>query len=411
MHIVYPRCCGLDVHKASVSACILITEPAQTQRYRRRFATMTGDILSLGDWLSENGVTHLAMESTGVYWKPIWNLLEGRVEMLLVNAQHIKAVPGRKTDLKDCEWIAELLQHGLLRGSFVPPPPIQELRDLNRNRAILVQQRATVSNRIEKVLEDANIKLASVASHVLGQSGRAMLQAMADGEVDPEKLAGMARAKLRNKIPELRLALRGRFEERHRFQVKELLDQLHFLDARIAEFGQQIEQRSRPFAEKIARLMTIPGVDEITASSLLAEIGDNMTQFPSAGHLASWAGLCPGNNESAGKHYSGKTRKGDAWLRRVLCQAAWAASHTKNTYLAALYRRLASKKGKQRAIVAVGHSILVAAYHMLKRNENYQEAGGDYFDRVNPDSLRRYLVRRLERLGHRVALLPATPAG
>jgi transposase len=372
---------------------------------------MTRDILSLGDWLSENGVTHLAMESTGVYWKPIWNLLEGRVKMLLVNAQHIKAVPGRKTDLKDCEWIAELLQHGLLRGSFVPPPPIQELRDLNRNRAILVQQRATVSNRIEKVLEDANIKLASVASHVLGQSGRAMLQAMADGEVDPEKLAGMARAKLRNKIPELRLALRGRFEERHRFQVKELLDQLHFLDTRIGEFGQQIEQRSRPFGEKIARLMTIPGVDEITASSVLAEIGDNMAQFPSAGHLASWAGLCPGNNESAGKHYSGKTRKGNAWPRRVLCQAAWAASHTKDTYLGALYRRLASKKGKQRAIVAVGHSILVAAYYMLSRNQDYQEAGGDYFDRVNPDSLRRYLVRRLERLGHRVALLPATPTG
>lgn len=411
MHVVYPRCCGLDVHKASVSACILISEPTGTQRQLRRFTTMTGDVLALGDWLAEHGVTHLAMESTGVYWKPIWNLLEGRVEMLLVNAQHIKAVPGRKTDLKDCEWIAELLQHGLLRGSFVPPGPIQELRDLNRNRAILVQQRATVSNRIEKVLEDANIKLSSVASHVLGQSGRAMLQAMADGTVDPEKLAAMARARLRKKIPELRLALRGRFEERHRFQLKELLEQLHFLDARIAEFGQQIEQRSQPFEEEICRLMSIPGVDRISASSLLAEIGDEMKQFPSAGHLASWAGLCPGNNESAGKHYSGKTRKGNAWLRRVLCQVAWAASHTKNTYLAALYQRLAVKRGKQRAIVAVGHSILVAAYHMLNRNQDYYEVGGDYFDRVNPDSLRRYLVKRLERLGHRVTLLPATITG
>jgi transposase len=268
-----------------------------------------------------------------------------------------------------------------------------------------------VSNRIEKVLEDANIKLASVASHVLGQSGRTMLQAMADGTVDPEKLAAMARAKLRNKIPELRLALRGRFEERHRFQLKELLEQLHFLDARIAEFGQQIEQRSRPFEEKICRLMSIPGVDRITASSLLAEIGDDMKQFPSAGHLASWAGLCPGNNESAGKHYSGKTRKGNAWLRRVLCQAAWAASHTKNTYLAALYHRLAVKRGKRRAIVALGHSILVAAYHMLNRNQDYHEVGGDYFDRVNPASLRRYLVKRLERLGHRVTLEPATVTG
>jgi transposase len=347
------------------------------------------------------------MESTGVYWKPIWNLLEGHFELLLVNAQHIKTVPGRKTDAKDCEWIAELLQHGLLRGSFVPPEPIRELRDLNRNRTILVQQRATVSNRIEKVLEDANIKLASVASHVLGQSGRTMLQAMVHGILDPAKLAEMAKAKLRNKIPELRLAFEGRFEERHRFQMQELLDQMHFLDDKVAEFAQQIEQRSQPWDEQIQRLMTIPGVDRITASSLIAEIGSDMDQFPTAQHLASWAGICPGNKESAGKHYSGKTRKGSRWLRRVLCQAAWAASHTRNTYLAAQFRRIAAKRGKQRGIVAIGHSILIAAYYILKRNEDYREAGGNYFEQVNPAALQHYLVKRLERLGHKVTLQPA----
>jgi transposase len=326
---------------------------------------------------------------------------------MLVNAQHIKTVPGRKTDIKDCEWIAELLQHGLLQGSFVPSEPIRELRDLNRNRAILVQQRATVSNRIEKVLEDANIKLASVASHVLGQSGRTMLQAMVDGITEPAKLADMARAKLRNKIPELRLAFEGRFEERHRFQMEELLDQLKFLDATIAEFAQKIEERSQPLQDKIDLLMTIPGIDRITASSVIAEIGGDMNQFPTAQHLASWAGICPGNKESAGKQYSGKTRKGSRWLRRILCQAAWAASHTKNTYLAAQFRRIAAKRGKQRAIVAVAHSILVAAFYILKRNEPYREAGGNYFEQVNPTALRRYLIKRLERLGHKVILEPA----
>jgi transposase len=373
----------------------------------RRFGTMTRDLVELAGWLSGHGVTQLAMESTGVYWKPIWNLLEGHFELLLVNAQHIKTVPGRKTDAKDCEWIAELLQHGLLRGSFVPPEPIRELRDLNRNRTILVQQRATVSNRIEKVLEDANIKLASVASHVLGQSGRTMLQAMVHGILDPAKLAEMAKAKLRNKIPELRLAFEGRFEERHRFQMQELLDQMHFLDDKVAEFAQQIEQRSQPWDEQIQRLMTIPGVDRITASSLIAEIGSDMDQFPTAQHLASWAGICPGNKESAGKHYSGKTRKGSRWLRRVLCQAAWAASHTRNTYLAAQFRRIAAKRGKQRGIVAIGHSILIAAYYILKRNEDYREAGGNYFEQVNPAALQHYLVKRLERLGHKVTLQPA----
>src|ERR1035437_8741969 len=411
MDVLYSRCCGLDVHKASVSACILIHGPGGKERHLCRFGTMTQDIAELAQWLAAHGVTNLAMESTGVYWKPIWNLLEDQFELTLVNAQHIKMVPGRKTDIKDCEWIAELLQHGLLKGSFVPPEQVRELRDLNRNRAIIMQQRAAVSNRIEKVLEDANIKLASVASHVLGQSGLSMLRARVDGATEPERLAEMARAKLRNKIPELRLALSGHFEERHRFQMRELLDQRAFLDVKVAEFDQQIMERSLPFQDKIELLMTIPGVDQITANSMIAEIGADMTQFPTAQHLASWAGICPGNNESAGRQYGGKTRKGSRWLRRDLCQAAWAASHTKKTYLAAQFRRVAAKRGKQRAIVAVAHSIVVAAFYILKRNEVYREAGGDYFERANPAGLQRYLVRRLERLlGHKVVLAPANAA-
>jgi transposase len=273
-----------------------------------------------------------------------------------------------------------------------------------------VQQRATVSSRIEKVLEDANIKLASVASHVLGQSGRTMLQAMVDGVSDPSQLADMARAKLRNKIPELRLAFEGRFVEKHRFQMEQLLDQLHFLDATVAEFEEKIEVCNRPFQHRINLLATIPGVDWITASSLIAEIGGDVNQFPTAQHLASWAGICPGKEESAGKRYSGKTRKGSRWLRRVLCQAAWAASHTKNTYLAAQFRRLAARGGKQHAIVAVAHSILVAAFYILQRNEHYREAGGNYFEQKDPTAVRRYLVKRLERLGHRVILEPAIAA-
>ena len=410
MHVVYPRCCGLDVHKASISACILVHGPGGKERYLRRFGTMTANIAELAGWLAAHGAVNLALESTGVYWKPIWNLLEDQFKLTLVNAQHIKTVPGRKTDMKDCEWIAELLQHGLLRGSFVPPEYVRELRDLNRNRTILMQQRAAVSNRIEKVLEDANIKLASVASHVLGQSGRSMLKAMVDGISEPVRLAEMARAKLRNKIPQLQLAFNGRFEERHRFQMRILLDQLAFLDTKVAEFDQQIEGRSQTFRDKIELLLTIPGVDRITANSMIAEIGADMNQFPTAQHLASWAGICPGNNESAGKQYGGKTRKGSRWLRRVLCQAAWAASHTKKTYLAAQFRRLAAKRGKQRAIVAIAHSIVVAAFYILKRNEPYREAGGDYFERANPAALQRYLVRRLERLGHKVVLEPASTA-
>jgi transposase len=409
MEVLYPICCGLDVHKASITACVLIASCKAKKRYMLRCGTMTRDLLALADWLREHGVTHVAMESTGIYWKPVWNVLEGQFELLLVNAQHIKAVPGRKTDLRDCEWLAELLQHGLVRSSFVPPTPVRDLRDLNRQRAILVQERATVSNRIEKLLEDANIKLASVASHVLGQSGRAMLHAMSTGEEDPNKLAEMARAKLRNKIPELRVALTGRLRDHHRFVLRQLLAQLEFLDMQIGQFDIEIARLNEPYQAVIERLITIPGVDRVTAWGLIAEIGTNMDQFPSAQHLASWAAICPGNHESGGKRHSGKTRNGNPWLRRLLCQAAWAASHTRGTYLAAQFQRLSRKRGTKRALVAVAHSILVIAYWLIRRQEQYFDLGGSYFDQMNADGLRRYLVGRLEGLGHTVRLDIACP--
>jgi transposase len=406
MQVVYPRCCGLDIHKASITACVLVAEGKTKKRNLLRCPTMTHNLFALSEWLAGFNVTHVAMESTGVYWKPIWNVLEGSFELLLVNAQHFKAVPGRKTDMRDCEWLAEMLQHGLLRGSFVPPTPIRDLRDLNRNRAILVQQKTAVSNRIEKVLEDANVKLASVASHVLGQSGRAMLHAMAMGEADVDKLADMARAKLRRKIPDLRVALTGRMREHHRILIQQWITQLEGLEKQIAEFEVEIARQMSPYENIVTKLMTIPGVDRITAWALVAETGVDMEQFPSAQHLASWAGICPGNNESAGKRYSGTTRKGNPWLRRILCQAAWAASHTKDTYLSAQYRRLAFRRGKKRALIALSHTILVIAYHVIARGEDYRELGGDYFDRTSHESLKRQLVRRLERLGQKVTLEP-----
>lgn len=406
MEVVYPRCCGLDIHKNTIAACVLLANGSKKQRHLQRFGTVTSELRKLAQWLQEMEVVQVAMESTGVYWKPIWNILESEFELCLVNAQHIKNVPGRKTDLKDCEWIAELLQHGLLRASFVPERSLRQLRDLNRYRASLIGERNRVANRIQKVLEDANIKLASVASDVLGQSGRSMLQAMIAGESSPEKLAAMARGQLRKKRPALQLALEGNVEEHHRFWLQQLLDHLNFLEQKIAELEQEIGQRCDPYREAIERWDTIPGVDRITACSLVAEIGVRAEQFPSAHHLASWAGLCPGNDESAGKRRSGKTRKGDPWLRTVLCQAAWAASHTKRTYLSAQYHRIAAKRGRKRAIVAVAHSILIIAYHLLRRGEVYRDLGGDYFERLNPAGLTRYLVRRLQRLGHTVTLQP-----
>ncbi len=408
MDVLHACCCGLDVHKKGVTACVLWAEAkGKKRKEKREFGTMTRDLLALADWLRGCGVTHMAMESTGVYWKPVWNILEGQFEVLLVNAQHIKAVPGRKTDQNDAEWIADLLQHGLVRGSFVPPTPIRELRDLTRYRVSLVQECNRISNRIQKVLEDANIKLASVATDALGASGRAMLKAMTEGEEDVEKLAEMSRGLLRNKIPELQLALEGRLRSHHRFLLRELLEHLEFVESKIARLGREIGEQLRPFEEMVDRLCTIPGVEWVTASGLVAEIGVNMNQFADAEHLASWAGLCPGSYESAGKRKSGRTRKGSAWLRRCLCQAAWAVSTKKNNYLSALYRRLAARRGKKRAIIAVAHTLLQIAYYVLRDGKYYRELGADYFDRLHPNRVKRYLVKRLERLGFQVTLVPA----
>jgi transposase len=417
MDIVVPCCAGLDVHKKTVVACVrCLQSNGKVRKEVRTFGTMTADLLALSDWLAEQGVTQIAMESTGVYWKPIWNILEGRFQMLLVNARHIKQVPGRKTDVKDSEWIAELLQHGLLRGSFVPAMSQRELRELTRQRTQLMHQKADVANRLQKVLEDANIKLASVATDILGMSGRDMLEAIIAGQDDAEELAELARRKLRAKIPALKVALHGRVTEHHRFLLRLLLDQVRQLEAWIAQVSDRIAAvLPKPMVEAIPRLVEVPGVGERAAENILAEIGTKMEQFPTAAHLSSWVGMSPGNNESAGKRKSGRTTKGNQWLRSTLVQVAWAASHTKDTYLAAQYRRLAGRRGKKRALVAVAHSILVILYYLLKRPQStFKELGPLYLEQLDEKHVTQHLVRRLERLGHKVTLdqpAPAEPVG
>jgi transposase len=412
MDILYARCAGLDVHKETVVVTVRCRlDNGKVQQETRTFGTMTEQLLELADWLHDQGVTHLAMESTGVYWKPIWNLLEDQFQILLVNAQHVKHVPGRKTDVKDSDWLAQLLQCGLLRGSFVPPTPQRELRELTRQRRQLVHSKASVANRIQKVLEDANIKLGSVATDVLGVSGRDMLRALVAGEADPHKLAELARRKLRAKIPALRLALRGRVTEHHRFLLRLLLDELTHLESLIERLTDRIAQvLPSPFAKAVGLLATVPGIDERAAENIVAEIGVDMNVFPTPAHLSSWAGMCSGQRESAGKRQSGRTRKGNQWLRTTLVQVAWAASHTKHTYLSSQYRRLAGRRGKKRALLAVGHTILVIIYHLLRDGATYTDLGGDYFDRLDTDRLTRTLVRRLERLGHEVVLKPKESA-
>lgn len=406
MDIVHPRCAGLDVHKKSVYSCVICCEPGGEKREKRSFGTMTRDLLSLADWLTQHQVTQVVMEATGVYWRPIWAILEGQFELMLVNPHHVKAIPGRKTDAKDCEWIAELLQHGLLRGSFVPPTEIQDLRDLTRYRVELTQAQARVANRIQKLLEQANIKLASVVSDTLGVSGQQMLDAIIAGQQDPEQLADLARKRLRGKIPELRLALEGRVREHHRFMLKEYLDEWRALGERIGRVEEEIERRIVPFEKVVSLWESIPGMNRRTACNLVAEIGVNMGQFPSARHAASWAGLCPGNNESAGKRMSGKTRDGNRWLRRTLCQGAWAVTRVKDCYLASQFRRIAARRGMKRAVMAVAHSMLIIAYTMLKTGCDYKELGGSYLDQINRDQLQRYFTKRLERLGFAVTVAP-----
>ena len=330
MQVVRARCAGLDVHQKTVSVCVSVCEADGKKRQQVRvFATFTSDLMALADWLREQGVTHLAMEATGVYWRPVWAVLEGQFEQMLINPQHIKAVPGRKTDAKDCEWIADLLQHGLLKGSFVPPTPIQDLRDLTRYRVELRQSQTRVANRIQKFLEQANLKLSSVASNALGVSGRHMLEAIITGQESPEQLAQLARGKLKSKIPQLERALKGRVREHHRFLLAEFLEEWDWFEQRIARLDAEIDKQIRPFEQALALWQTMPGIDHVTACSLVAEVGVNMNQFPTAQQLASWAAICPGNHESAGKRKSGKMRDGNKWIRRTLCQAAWAVSRKK----------------------------------------------------------------------------------
>jgi transposase len=406
MEVLFPRCCGLDVHKRDVVACVVATEPDGTWRKEvRAFGTMTPDILALADWLATYEVTHVAMESTGVYWKPIWNLLEDSF-ILLVNARHVKAVPGRKTDVRDCEWLADLLRHGLLTGSFVPDRPQRELRELTRYRTSLVRERTAEANRLQKTLEGANVKLASVATDILGKSGREILAALVAGETDGVELAQLAQGRLREKLPQLERALVGRVGPHQRFLVAEQLAHIDFLDVAIARVSAEIAERVRPDEDAITRLDTIPGIGPSVAETLLAEIGVDLARFPSAKHLASWAGLCPGNHESGGKRRSGATRKGSPWLRACLVQAAHAAARTKGTYLAAQYRRLATRRGRAKAAIAVAHSILIIAYHLLTEGTDYRDLGGNYFDERDRQGVERRLVHRLEGLGYTVSLTP-----
>lgn len=401
MDIIHRNCAGLDVHKKIVVAAILVEGRSKDIR---SFGTMTANLLELSDWLMSRGVTHVAMESTGEYWKPIFNILENNFEVMLVNAQHISKVPGRKTDVSDAEWIADLLRHGLLTASFIPPVGQRELRELTRFRSTFVKERATLVNRVQKVLESANIKLASVASDVLGVSGRAMLEAIIAGKATSEQMAELSKGKLRSKREELSRALEGRVKPHHRFVLTELLSQIDSLEETIARFDQEIEEYCRPFEEAVALLDTIPGVARQTAENIVAEIGTDMSRFPTANHLASWAGVAPGNNESAGKKRSGKVKKGNKPLGVILNQAAHSAAHTKNTYLSAQYHRLAGRRGKKRALVAVAHSILVMSYFMIKRHEPYCELGSDYFDRRRPETTAKRLVSRLEHMGYQVSL-------
>ena len=407
MDVILGCCAGLDVHKDSVEACVRrMSAAGKVEHEVRHWGTTTRELVAMAEWLGAMSVTHVAMESTGVYWKPIFNILEAQFEILLVNARHMKNVPGRKTDIRDCQWIAQLLQHGLLKGSFIPPRWQRELRDLTRQRTQLIDETSRVSNRIQKVLEDANVKLGSVASNVLGASGRSMLEAMVAGEDDPAQLADLARRRLRSKIPQLQQALYGKLTGHHRWMLKLLLDQLQTNEQFIARLDERIAELARPQQPVLEKLDAIPGVDRRVAEVLLAEIGTDVTPFPSDAHLASWAGICPGNNESAGKKRSGKTTKGSRWLRQALVQAAWAASHKKDSYFQAHARNLMRRRGRKRGLVAVAHSLLTVTYHMLKEGTAYHDLGPQFLDQLRAKHLVRFHVRRLESLGLHVALTP-----
>ena len=409
MELLHARCAGLDVHGQTVVACVRLAADGKVVREVRTFATTTSGLLELSDWLQGHGCTHVAMESTGVYWKPVWHVLEASFELVLANARHIRSVPGRKTDVNDATWIAELLAHGLIRGSFVPPTPVQELRDLTRTRKQLVREIAQHTQRIQKTLEDANLKLTGVLSDILGTSGRAILDALIAGESDPERLAALRRGRVKASAAEFREALRGRVRDHHRFLLRLHLGQIDALRAAIAELDERLGDALRPFRELAELLTTIPGVSEIVAQVILAEIGADMTRFPSAAHLISWAGLCPQSDESAGKHRSTRLRKGAPWLKTTLVQAAWAAARTKNSYSRAQFLRLKTRRGPMKAIIAVAASMLTAAYHMLQRRLPYRDLTPAHFDRLDRSRISFRLVQRLRQLGFDVELRPHAP--
>jgi transposase len=410
MDVVVDRVAGLDVHKASVTACVRVPGAAgKREELTRTFATTVPALLALADWLEAHAVTQVAMEATGVYWKPVWAILEDRFKCLLVNAREVKQVPGRKTDVSDAQWICRLAEAGLLRASLVPPQPIRTLRNLTRYRKAQIRDRQREAGRLHKLMEDTGIKLDCVASDLLGKSGRAMLAALIAGTTDPNLLAELAQGKLRAKLPALREALHGRFDAEHALIIGRILAHIDYLDEAIAELSGAIEQQIAPLATAVELLRTIPGIQQRVAEVIIAETGGDMTAFPTAKHLASWAGLCPGNDESAGKRRSGKTRKGSKWLRAALVEAAKAASRTRETYLAAQYQRLRARRGHNKATTAIAHSMLTAAWHMLQTGETYTDPGADFYTRRNPQRQTRRLIAQLERLGHTVTLQkPAT---
>jgi transposase len=408
VELLLPRCAGLDVAKDEVVACVRVPDGQGGRRQEvRTYPTFTSGLEALADWLTAEGVTQAVMEATGQYWKPVWWVLEERgFQLLLVNARHVKILPGRKTDVADAAWLAELLEHGLLRSSFVPPAAIRQLRDLTRYRKRLVQAHTAEVQRVQKTLEDAGIKLDSVAADVLGVSGRAMLAALVAGERDPEVLAELARGRLRTKLPQLRQALRGRFSDHHALLVRPALAHLEHLEGAIAALDTEVDRVIAPFARARDRLDTITGVGKRAAETIIAEVGVDMPVFPTAGHLASWAGRCPGNNLTGGKRRSGTPTRGNRWLGEVLTECAWAAARSRDTYLSAQYWRLARRIGKKKAAIAVGHSILVVAWHLLANDGDYQDLGGDYFVRRDADRARQRAVAQLQALGYRVVLEP-----